>query len=253
MIIDRQGREGRGLVISSHDPDPKNIATAEEDLNVMSRILEKAMEQKPDDELERRVMGIRVSQGTDGLKNLLIEDYGAIFMLRANIPLSGPAEKKQENQPKETTNSAWEQTKREMYGPGRGVPGGDFEVPHIRPVEQPYDPKRVENLKESLIEALKNASNIRGLKEEDSIVVVVRSGDGGGDPSNPFVRKMVIERGPGTESVKMTGPGDDEQPKMGPRPKSTLTIKAKKVDIDAFAKGKMDKPTFRKKVSISLY
>ena len=100
--FDKSGRgEGRNLVVSSHEPDAKDLTVTEEDLNVMSRILEKATEKKGEGE-EMRAMGVRVSSMGDGLKNLLIEDYGAIFMLRVDFPLSGPPQKMVDKQPKQT-------------------------------------------------------------------------------------------------------------------------------------------------------
>ena len=122
-------------------------------------------------------------------------------------------------------------------------------MPNVKPLEQPFDPKRVENLKESLLDSLKNAANVRGLKEDDYVTVVVRSGEGGPDT---LVRRFMID-GNGPGGVATGGPEEGEPFKQPSRSKSTLTMRVKKADIDAFAKGKLDTDGFRKKVSTALY
>jgi hypothetical protein len=245
------GSEGRSLVVRTSNIDPKSISTLQEDMNVMSHILEKAAE-KREGEDERRAMGVRLSMFGDGLKNMQIEDYGVIFLVKVNFPLSGPPAKIAENKGEQRTNSTWEEAKRELYGPAKGLPGGGFgggfqAVPGAPPSE-PYNPKRIEELKESLVDALKNASNIRGLKEEDNVTVVVT---GGGSSDFVYIyRKFVAQSNYSTDPTVVT---QDEESKSSPGPKSTLTIKARKGDIDAFAKGKMDADGFKKKVAIAMY
>src|SRR5260370_11004305 len=51
-------KAARSVVIESRQPDPNAIATVEEDLNVMSRILEKAI--SPSQDESRRFIGIEV-------------------------------------------------------------------------------------------------------------------------------------------------------------------------------------------------
>jgi hypothetical protein len=243
------GPDGRSLVVRTSNTDPKSISAVQEDMNVMSHILEKAAE-KREGEDDRRAMGVRLSLFGDGLKNMQIEGYGVIFLVKVNFPLSGPPEKVAENKGEQGTNSTWEEAKRELYGPAKGLPGGGFgggyqAVPGASPAE-PYNPKRVEELKESLVDALKNASNIRGLKEDDNVTVVVT----GGGPSDFVYRKFVVQSNFSTDPTSVT---QDEESKGSPGPKSTLTIKARKGDIDAVAKGKMDVDAFKKKVAIAMY
>src|SRR5437867_4359103 len=106
----------RTIIIPKGEPNPELLADAEEDLNVMTLILEKALDQRSDD--ERKPMGIDLLTSSSGIRNLLIEGHGAIFALKTKIPLvPPPAPKKEEAKTKETTSSEWEEAKRQIYGP----------------------------------------------------------------------------------------------------------------------------------------
>jgi hypothetical protein len=250
IIHDGADRQGRTLVVRSGDTDPKSMSIAQEDLNVMSHILEKAADKRGDDE-ERRAMGVPLVSFGEGVKNLLLEGYGAVFLLNVNFPLSGPPEKGKETEPKAGADSTWEEAKRELYGPRGPKPGGNWEMTQQTPLMEPYNPKRVESLKAALLEALKNAANIRSLKEDDSVTVVVTTR---GTGPTLMTRKIAISREQ-PEDAPAPGAGieTEDHIKPVPHPKSTLTIRVKKGDIDAFAKGKMNEEAFRKKVAIALY
>ncbi|MDB6124257.1 MAG: hypothetical protein JWQ71_3250 [Pedosphaera sp.] len=241
------GAEGGALVIRSSDGDPKSLSTAKEDLSVMSRILEKSLT-KGGAEDDYRVMGIRLLSSGGGVKSMQIEGYGAIFLLNVNFPLTGPAEKSKEVETKEPANSTWEEAKRELYGNRRATPGV---TPFAKPQMEAYDPKRVEDLKESLVQALKYAGNIRNLNVDDVVTVVVSS-EGGN--ATFWAKKLVVENGGGGFGGKSEYSIDDEDHvKPAPHPKSTLTLRAKRADIEGFARGKISLDAFRKKVAMALY
>jgi hypothetical protein len=115
------------------------------------------------------------------------------------------------------------------------------------PAEE-FDAERVEKLKNSLIDDLSNATHIRDLKSDEWVTVVVTGGAarmGGG-------AGVVRHEGRGSragavavnEYSKSTG---------SDAPQSTMTLRAKKSDIDSFAKGKIKSEEFRKKVSVQIY
>jgi hypothetical protein len=107
---------------------------------------------------------------------------------------------------------------------------------------QPYDAAQVGKAKDAVIEALKNATHIRGLKADEFVTVVLQ---GTGDVLKT-VRKT---RGSGRvlEEMQMYA-------NKGPvRNASVMTLRAKKSDVDAFAKGKTDLETFKKKVTTAAY
>jgi hypothetical protein len=80
-----------------------------------------------------------------------------------------------------------------------------------------YNEGKVEDLKRRLIRVLKHSANIRSLKPDEQLIVTARG------------------------------------PKLAMGPAKVLSIRAKKSDIDAFAKGEADFDEFRKKVQILVY
>lgn len=80
-----------------------------------------------------------------------------------------------------------------------------------------YNEGKVEDLKRRLIRVLKHSANIRSLKPDEQLIVTARG------------------------------------PKLAIGPAKVLSIRAKKQDIDAFAKGELDLDQFRKKVQILMY
>jgi hypothetical protein len=236
----------RPLIISSSAPDEKAIATLDEDLNIMARILDKSIDRGGDDD-RKGPMGIHLwalgQGGNRGARNLYLEGYGAVFILNVNMPLLAPPAKPQVEDKKEQTSSTWEEARNELYGhEDRGEFkrfGGDK-----RP-GQPYDAERVEELKKDLSEALKNATHIRGLKDNEHVTIVVQGS--GSDHTIRRARTAGPKKGEVSEDVFAFA----FAPGGGAR--SVMTLRAKKSDIDAFAKGKIELDDFRKKVSTAVY
>jgi hypothetical protein len=102
----------------------------------------------------------------------------------------------------------------------------------------------VNDLKKDLTEALKNATHIRGLKDNEHVTIVVQ-----GTGSERLVRRRNIgKKGEAGEDVFAFA-----FPAPGAGPRSMMTLRAKKSDIDAFAKGKLELDDFGKKVSSAVY
>src|SRR6266542_3854640 len=96
QIVSRgHGGPVRTLVIRTSDTDAKAQANLEEDLAVMSRILDKALDQKLNVDHRQRAMGIDVffAPGSSPIRSLYLEGYGALFLLSVNFPLLPPPEK----------------------------------------------------------------------------------------------------------------------------------------------------------------
>jgi hypothetical protein len=104
-------------------------------------------------------------------------------------------------------------------------------------------------LKEGLLEALKNATNIRNLKADEFITICVF----GGVSAAPGKARTWVKRAPGAPDADLeelfVTDGDDSPPARG----TIMTIRVKKSDTDAFAKGKLTLDDFRKKASITSY
>jgi hypothetical protein len=237
----------RPLIVASTPLDDKAMSNLNEDLNIMARILDKSVERGAQDE-DRKAMGIRLwalGGGSRGPRNLYIDGYGAVFTVNVNMPLLAPLEKPEAEEKKESTSSSWDEARNELYGrDNRGH--GDFKRPRSeRKNIPPFDAERVEALKKDLAEALKNATHIRGLKENEYVTVVVQ---GPGNDSNAF---RAVKVGPKGEfesdvfSYAFAGPGGGAR--------SVMTLRARKSDIDAFAQGKTELDDFRKTVSVATY
>ena len=235
-----RSKGGRSLIIQSSDPDPKTYSNIEEDLNVMYRILSRT--RKQDDGGFGLGSFLAGSSGTS-VKSMYIEGYGAVFMLNVRFPLVAPQPAEEQAKPKENTSEEWERAKRELSS--RNTLELDLErawTQAIGPAGEEYDAQKVEDLTVSVLESLKNATHIRNLKSDEYVTVAIL----------------------GAESVphRVSVENEDEDGKskrktrietMGPRGESTMTIRAKKSDIDDFAKNKLNVDAFRKKVKMLVY
>src|SRR6266567_18373 len=262
----RGGKAARSVVIESREPDPNAIATVEEDLNVMSRILEKAI--APSQDETKRVMGIEVHSlfgPAAGARNLYLEGYGAVFLLNVGFPLLAPPEGKTEPKAKEPASSEWEDARQELYGNPFQRQFEPSWAKAARGKAEPYDPEKVEGLKTSLLDGLKNATHIRSLKPDEAIVVVV-TGPGttgqGALKEVPFVGNLFRPPaspptpGQGAHSAKagsMALAGREWRTTAASRGETILTVRVKKADVDGFAQGKLDANEFRKKAKLFVY
>src|SRR5581483_928642 len=118
------------LVIQTSESDPKTQTALDEDLAVMSHLLNKAIEDLPGGPRHAgKVMGIDVffAPGGSPLRSLYLDNYGAVFFLNVNFPLVAPAEKRPEEKP--AGDSVWEEAREELYGQragGAGEPGEEY-------------------------------------------------------------------------------------------------------------------------------
>ncbi len=241
---------GAALVIPRERTDAKDLADTEEDLNVMARILAKAAAGAGDS--SRSAMGITIRNSIFGSssspQNLYLEGYGALFFLSVNYPLVAPPARSTDSASKDATSSEWEEARRELYQPR--IPGLAFswsDTTSFLGEAEAYDSDKVDQLKTDLITALKNAVHIRKLRADETVTVVVagrtgkaatkvtqtkRSGGGGSTGSSGHREVMVV-----------SSPHRDSQ-------KSELIIRAKRSDIEAFQKDKIDLDEFRKRVTV---
>lgn len=153
---------------------------------------------------------------------------------------------KQEAKEEKPDNSTWEQTKRELYGGGQprilgDIPilGAMFTREHNRLAEE-YDAEKVENLKKGLVEVLKNGSNIRHLKDDDTLAVVVL----GAPPGQTKRSEAKSESSRSKRRAQATAGGARS---------TTLAIRVKKSEVDAFAQGKLTAEEFAKKAAVAIY
>jgi len=255
-----QSGSGKVVVIPASEIETKGLAAIMEDMNVMSRILDKALQQIR--QLPRAGYGSGMYGGGDvmyggdfsfafnpfggGTEGIFLDGYGALFLMKVDFPLSPPPEETQEEKvEEESTDDIWKQAKQEIYEPQKIIPRRKRE-----PAK--YDAEKVEALKRTLTESLKHASNIRNLKSDNWVIFTI---NGGGQRSNI----IGVSTGHAQVIVK-----DNESKVMSigalpstgiaePLPATVLTIRAKKSDIDSFAGGKLDFDQFRQKVQTFIY
>jgi hypothetical protein len=193
-----------------------------------------------------------LGRSSGAIEAIYLEGYGALFLMKVNVLLSPLPEALEEKETEEEdTDPLWTQTIQEMYAP---------EEARRRRTDRPeekYDAEKVEDLKETLIKTLKHAANIRNLKPDESVILTVigkasqsatrtttSSYSLGGDLSG---RRR--DRRGSTYNITTTLGGAE----TGTFPPTVLTIRAKKSDIDAFAKGQLDFDQFRQKTQLLSY
>jgi hypothetical protein len=235
-ILTRPSAGPRALVIRTGDADTKGQSTLEEDLAVMSHLLDKALEDVPGAQGNgNRVMGIDVffSPGSSPVRSLYLDNYGAVFFVKVHFPLLLPGEKHSEE--KINPDSAWEEARQELYGQRQGNGPGE-------PPEE-FSQEKVDKLKETLIETLKNGSNIRGLKPDDWVTICVSGGSSSGG------RRRVKTSPTGAVGGNITVMTASE----GAGSRSFLTLRARKSDIDRFSKGQLNPADFQKQCKLTAY
>jgi hypothetical protein len=249
-FFDVIGVNGRGatpsVVVRSSPTEAGTVSRTQEDLSVMQRILTKALEREVGREGRDAAMGIVLSAlpGSRNPQTLYLEGYGALFFLNVKFPLVAPPTKTEEKAER-PTDTTWEETKRELYGARSpkvhifSAPGSD------NPPE--YNAEQVDGLKKELLEALKNATNIRDVKPDESITVVVV---GGRTAGTLRVKRAVKNLSNNMRRADTFALADDSRPSGR---ESTLTIRVKKADVDAFAQGNMDFEQFQKRAAVATY
>jgi hypothetical protein len=228
-------------------------SNAEEDLTIMARILDKAARGAHDDD---KVMAMNIAVdaavfgSSSGARNIYLEGYGALFLMSVRYPLLASPEKPEEAKAKENTSTDWETAREDVFGSTRTAFDVDFDRiwRSSSRLREEFDADKVEDLKSSLIEALKNATHIRALKPNDYVTIVVH----GAESVRSQIMKMGLNepvgesrKGSGSYAATVIGPA-----KVG---ETMMTIRVKKSDVDAFAKGQMDLEAFRKKTSVQVY
>jgi len=243
--------------------DPNSAAgqsNLEEDLAVMARVLEKSVLQNLGDDNSPKASGIQVLFSPEGgsTRNVYLEGYGALFTLSVRFPLLAPEKKAEEEKPKEAADSSWEEARRDLYGQADPWNVGDmFRFERHGGDAPEYDAGKVDRLRKALLDAFKSATNIRGLKPDDWVSVVVF---GSATPNK--TRVDVVKTGAKAEGKVLKTVRDErtkseiavvEEVSTRSRSGSVLALRVKKSEVDEFAKGRLDADQFARKVSMATY
>jgi len=200
------------------------LAAVTEDMTVMRRIFQTTVEQAPATDYAFGVYGASdpfqtmfMGRGRQNGQTMYLQGFGALFTLDVDFPLS-PGPQAEEEDPQEQADMGvdpvWRATRQQLFDPrssDRREKSNDQ--------GQVYSAEKVEKLKTDIIKALKHAANIRHLAP-DEVVVVTVSG-----------RPVLLP----DDMIAAT---------------TVLTIRAKRSDIDSFAKGDSNLDQFRQKVQV---
>jgi hypothetical protein len=224
-----------GLLVLTSQTKAENLAMIIEDLNIMSRILDKKVGRAQDSRIAllgeyiRLDSLLRGSHSTTQTQAMYVQGYAALFFMNVDFPLSPPPEVRVERV-KEGADPVWEQIKRQITPSDKDL---GLEYMHQRDAAaRQYDKDVVEQLKTDLVKALKHAANIRNLKPDESVILVVAG-----------TRPGLVVAEHGDEQHRYQYIQSENQPLM-------LTIRAKKADIDAYAAAKTDYDKFRQRTAI---
>jgi len=231
-------RIGSILVIPTAQMKIENLAAITEDMTVMSRIFDTKLSQAHlTTGRGSWVVGLDPYFGRDSrtTEAIYLEGYGALFLMKVNVLLSPPPETQQEKETKEKDiDPLWAETRRQMYEPEKVSRRRRTDRP-----EEKYDAEKVEDLKETLIKTLKHAANIRALKPDESVILTV-IGKAGQSATRTTTRSYGAPLKPVGAETGFSSP-------------TVLTIRAKKADIDAFAKGQLSFDQFTQKILLLSY
>lgn len=241
------GGVGSVLVIPTAELKIEELAAMTEDMSVMSRIFEKNLEQARLPATYGTLFGYShnpfatlLGGGGGAIQSMYLQGYGALFLTKVDFPLSPPPqteEKQEEETKKEDTDPVWQQMRREMYEPQEAGPHKTKE-PQVK-----YDAEKVENLKTTLVTALKHAANIRSLKQDELVILAVAgSGGSAGETAMITTSSAVVVDGR-TRIVQ-------QQPASSGSSQTVIVIRAKKSDIDSFAKNALDYEQFRQRIQL---
>lgn len=240
------GGAGSVLVIPTAELKTEELAAMTEDMSIMSRIFEKNLEQA---RIPTSRGGLFVSShdslaallgGAGGtIQSMYLQGYGALYLMKVDFPLSPPPQteqKQEEETKKEETDPVWQQMRKEMYEP---------QEPGRRNTKEPqveYDAEKVENLKTALVKALKHAANIRSLKQDELVILAVTGTGGSAGGSVMVATNTEVVAGGHSQIVQ-------QQSASSGSSQIVLVIRAKKSDIDSFAKNG-DYEQFRQRIQL---
>jgi hypothetical protein len=239
------------LVIPAKEMDSATYGRIVEDLSIMSRIIEKGVREAMETSYGRSYgaaygggygrTALNVFLGSESFgppilrsaggrpKAIYVGGYGAVFAFEMDLPLVAPPEAAEPNQTSEKKDPVWTAAQRELVNPGTSL-AGRLGAPQGRP----YRPDAVETLRTTLVSALKHATNIRDLAPESWLTILVQGPSAvASQPQEPLSNQPVELLG-GTHTAGRT----------------MLTLRAKKADVDQFAKGQLDETQFRQRVQI---
>jgi hypothetical protein len=254
------GENALTQVIPSGQINTEELLKINEDMNIMTKILEGNLEQAGINILNGiGYTSFMTSSRLKPIQRLYLQGYGALFMANVDFPLSAPpdANAQKDQTTKDNTDRVWEQTRQQIYQPQTAVISRRFNNASPSATEVQYDAQKVEKLKTTLIQSLKHASNIRVLKADESMILSIT----GSGISTKIIAKIQMDDGKtvvryeanGRQIERLYNTGEWPDLSLEQTAPTVLVIRAKKADIDAFAKNELNVEQFRQLVQIISY
>jgi hypothetical protein len=234
-------RASRPLVLSQKQT-AKTRDQLRMDLLVMCRILEKAAREQISDVHKAAGIDLLALSGANrSVRTMYLDNYGVVFTLNVRLPLRNQAAV-EEPEVREASNEEWEETRNELFGQKRRV----RRVTTAHRLQ--YDETDVQELKRELLDALKNAVNIRNLQPNDSVTIAVIG-------PNEFEGEVLqIESIKGDEPRRITVPAFEtiEDTDVQAGNESMMILSVQKKDLDEASQKNMSVDDFAKLVSVTV-
>lgn len=221
--------KGDVLVIPTAEVVPERVAELTEDLRVMLQILREKLNEP------RMILGVLRDYGgffgeDRKVQAIYLQGTAAVFMIEMDFPYSFLAQRPDTNEvPQEAGDPIWQRARQKLYAPAGsrayGQPGQTQEM-------------TFEQFKEELLRSLKHAANLRHIDPNEQVILTLVA-------QNERANRTLLEAELLEEYNRING--------FSVAATTVLTMQAKKVDINAFARGDLDFEQFQQRVKTFAY
>lgn len=233
------------LIIPAGPLETEVIGQLTEDIHVMAQILYETIHPDKVQVSTNRYLrwsremigGFFGDSDRSGVTGLYLQGYGIVFLQQVDFPLvpfgEQPPAADSSAQP---TDEVWQRTQRKLQG--------EYEQEE-ETESQRYDADRVEQLKESVLQSLRHAANIRHLDGREWVIVMVQS--------SPHRKGVHVHYNPQSQVVKGRVMMEVGSPQTTQEQPSFLMVRAQKKDVDDLAAGRIGPEEFAAKATVITY
>jgi hypothetical protein len=190
--------ESTETILTFSNTDPGTVDETAEDLNILSFILSRNLGRALGTEGPDYKLGVPILLNSEGrsVRAFYLEGFGAVFQVAVRVPVIAPptAEAKPETS---SANLEWEKARDALYQ--RTPPGAaNWNVSPYGEAEH-FDARLPGFLKKQVIDSLRNAANLRHVKPDEWIAVIITGS------SNPDSYSHVLTGPKGGKTASITG------------------------------------------------
>jgi hypothetical protein len=256
------------LVLKFSEVDEGANDTMEEGLAIMTKLIEEDLKKGVGEGAVDKALGLDlVYTGSRSVRAMYMEGFGVLFMIKVNFPVYSPEKTKETKEAPPSGLSEWERAKRELYGQtsDRWAESGTVSS------RSKYNPTQVETLKKLLMHTMTNTANIKGMHADEWVSFSVFGHPVAMSKTKKTAEKTSKKRtGSAVTALPAAGAGDETEPLPGgglgsvkvnyssspvqvSQNGTVMTLRAKRSDIEAFAKGQLGMDDFAKVVQTQSY